>query len=96
MEPGGTAEDGTEQKEQEAASGQESAATVAGLTITPAKMELEYEQDRLYLDLENTTDEDLYVEWTRVMFTEKAEDAGKSGEVSTPGEEICCINAHVR
>lgn len=86
------AEDGTEPEE--AASGQESSATVAGLTITPVKMELEYEEDRLYLDLENTTDEDLYVEWTRVMFTEKAEDAGKSGMVSDPGEETCCIKAH--
>ena len=89
-----TAEDGTKQKEEETASGQESSVTVGGLTITPAKMELEYEEDRLYLDLENTTDEDLYVEWTRVMFTEKAEDAGKSGMVSDPGEETCCIKAH--
>ena len=67
---------------------------MGGLTITPAKLELEYEENRLYLDLENTTDKDLYIKWTRVMFTEKAEDAGKSGHVSTPGEESCCIKAH--
>ena len=88
---GGTAEDGTEPEE--AASGQESSATVAGLTIIPAKVELGQDENKLYLDLENTTDEDLYVEWRRVLFAFE-EEKDRSGVSSTPGEETCYIKAH--
>lgn len=92
-EPDDTAEDGTKQKEEEAASGQEFAGTVGGLAITPAKVELGKKENKLYLDLENTTDEDIYVEWRRVLFAFE-EEKDRSGVSSMPGEETCYIKAH--